>query len=96
MKTRTTYCGACDRMVPVTLRPAAGDPGVPHVRSTSRFLCLDYGVRCTGALCPLEATPDLDDPGSRDAPTPRDASPGEGRASDRDTSVATAAGGSQP
>lgn len=61
MESRTTYCGACDRMVPVRFRPGADDPAAPDARATSAFLCLDYGVRCTGAMCPLEATPDLAD-----------------------------------
>ena len=62
MEVRTTYCGACDRPVPVRFKPGPADPEETHSRATAAFLCLDYGVRCTGAMCPLEATPDLEEP----------------------------------
>jgi len=74
MKARTIYCGACDRQVPVRLRPGIGDREGRSARATSAFLCLDYGVRCTGAMCPLAATPDPDEsrPGASASPTGSD------------------------
>ncbi len=53
MERRTAYCSACDRPVPVLLDPAA-EEGVRFAPAdAARVICLDYGVRCTGALCPL-------------------------------------------
>jgi hypothetical protein len=53
MEMRTAYCSACDRPVPVLLDPAS-EEGVRFAPvDASRVICLDYGVRCTGALCPL-------------------------------------------
>lgn len=54
------FCSARDRNVPVlsrrNTRARAGDAsrGVPDLVS-----CLDYGVRCTGWLCPLFEVPTL-------------------------------------
>jgi len=61
-----TFCSARDRNVPVlrrervgeasrSRRAAASDPAeLPELVS-----CLDYGVRCTGWLCPLFELPTL-------------------------------------
>jgi len=48
------FCSANDRPVLVTLR-AGRDPPTddPH-----ELVCLDYGMRCTGAFCPLLSIPD--------------------------------------
>jgi hypothetical protein len=50
------FCSARDRKIPVLVRENAGSPdeGGPHLVS-----CLDYGVRCTGWLCPLFPGPTL-------------------------------------
>jgi hypothetical protein len=61
------FCSARDRNVPV-LRKEAGSSAAPHpdrsVGPTSPqddlpelVSCLDYGVRCTGWLCPLFTLP---------------------------------------
>ena len=56
MTRRTAYCSANDRSVPVLLAPAAEDVHFsPH--DAVRVVCLDYGVRCTGAMCPLFSFP---------------------------------------
>lgn len=49
---RMGYCSACDRNVPVVLRGRVAG-GTPSPRDAEALVCLDYGVRCTGALCPL-------------------------------------------
>ncbi|MEQ9569778.1 MAG: hypothetical protein RLN75_06270 [Longimicrobiales bacterium] len=49
---RMGYCSACDRNVPVVLRGSVAG-GTPSPRDAEALVCLDYGVRCTGALCPL-------------------------------------------
>lgn len=54
------FCSARDRNIPVLVRDspdseaAAGPGGDPALVS-----CLDYGVRCTGWLCPLFSVPTL-------------------------------------
>ena len=57
MSEHVAFCSANDRPVPVTLRaerePATADP--------HELVCLDYGTRCTGALCPLLSVPDEED-----------------------------------
>lgn len=49
---RMGYCSACDRNVPVVLRGTVARR-TPSPRDAEALVCLDYGVRCTGALCPL-------------------------------------------
>jgi hypothetical protein len=60
------FCSARDRNVPVLVRagrtsartsPRSGD--LPHSSADDAELvsCLDYGVRCTGWLCPLFSVP---------------------------------------
>lgn len=54
------FCSARDRNIPVLVRDspdsaaAHGAADVPALVS-----CLDYGVRCTGWLCPLFSVPTL-------------------------------------
>ena len=55
MTVRTVYCSACDRNVEILeeAQPAArtaGDDG-------SAAVCLDYGQKCTGEMCPVLARP---------------------------------------
>lgn len=61
MLDRTTYCPAHDREVPVLLREGVSDTDIAHLHATGAFLCLDYGVRCTGEMCPLMAVPTTDE-----------------------------------
>lgn len=50
------YCSARDQPIPVLVR----DPGDSSTEEAPELLsCLDYGVRCTGWLCPLFSVPTL-------------------------------------
>ena len=57
MTRRTAYCSANDRSVPVLLAPAAAEDVHFSPHDAVRVVCLDYGVRCTGAMCPLFSFP---------------------------------------
>ena len=54
------FCPAHDRNVPVLLRDPPPRPEAPSaLGSPEPISCLDYGVRCTGWLCPHFALPSL-------------------------------------
>ncbi|HKK26656.1 MAG TPA: hypothetical protein VKB18_01105 [Gemmatimonadota bacterium] len=57
MDRRTAYCSANDRPVPVLLAPASDEDVHFSPHDAVRVVCLDYGVRCTGAMCPLFSFP---------------------------------------
>lgn len=57
MTRRTAYCSANDRPVPVLLAPASDEDVRFSPHDAVRVICLDYGVRCTGAMCPLFSFP---------------------------------------
>lgn len=57
MTRRTAYCSANDRPVPVLLAPVAEEDVHFSPHDAVRVVCLDYGVRCTGAMCPLFSFP---------------------------------------
>ncbi|HSR42714.1 MAG TPA: hypothetical protein VLL48_11090 [Longimicrobiales bacterium] len=65
------YCSANDRMVPVLVKDEEGEPGVPSPRDAEALTCLDYGVRCTGYLCPLFSLPTLQEKELTESPYPR-------------------------
>ncbi len=50
------YCSARDQPIPVLVREAPDDAAHEDPELVS---CLDYGVRCTGWLCPLFSVPTL-------------------------------------
>jgi hypothetical protein len=50
---RLGYCSACDRNVPVVLRAPETLGRKPSPKDAQALVCLDYGVRCTGSMCPL-------------------------------------------
>ncbi|MGH7476203.1 MAG: hypothetical protein ACRELD_07930 [Longimicrobiales bacterium] len=56
MPERVAYCSACDRLVPVVIKPDAQPHPRPAIQDAEDLICLDYGSRCTGALCPLFST----------------------------------------
>ena len=60
-KTRTglarAFCSAQDRNVPVLRREGGKRPSNNH--EPELITCLEYGVRCTGWLCPLFSLPTL-------------------------------------
>lgn len=57
MERRTAFCSACDRNVPVLVDAPRWDGRRPSIHDVEEaVVCLDYGVRCTGALCPMFRT----------------------------------------
>jgi hypothetical protein len=56
MQTHRAYCSACDRDVNIVITDEPIDQGQAPI-SGSEVVCLDIGERCTGALCPIGATP---------------------------------------
>jgi hypothetical protein len=57
VKVRRAYCSATDRNVPVMVRKDVELSSRPSVQDSRVLVCLDYGVRCTGAFCPLFSFP---------------------------------------
>lgn len=70
MATRRAYCSACDRNVPVIVPLQADRSTEPSLHDAEALVCLDYGVRCTGWMCPLFSVPELpaDDRPGADGP----------------------------
>ena len=64
MPHRMAFCSACDRSVPVALKTGARPDARPAAQDAEALVCLDYGVRCTGAFCPTFSLTDdtLSDP----------------------------------
>lgn len=58
MTTRRAYCSACDRNVPVIVPPDTAQATEPSLHDAEALICLDYGVRCTGWMCPLFSVPE--------------------------------------
>ena len=53
MPEHVSYCSACDRPVPVSVRAEADRaPDDPP-----QLVCLDYGTRCSGVFCPMVLWP---------------------------------------
>ncbi|MFP3949409.1 MAG: hypothetical protein ACLFWG_11840 [Longimicrobiales bacterium] len=61
MRRSLAYCSANDRNVPVLVRITrrTRPRRRPSYRDAETLQCLDYGVRCTGFLCPLFDIPTL-------------------------------------
>lgn len=56
METHRAYCSACDCQVEVIVR--AGARTNPETgEKEDDVVCLSYGARCTGAMCPMSARP---------------------------------------
>lgn len=54
MEKHVAFCSACDRNVPVVLLHGSWERRPPSLHDAGEaVICLDYGVRCTGALCPM-------------------------------------------
>jgi hypothetical protein len=53
MTVRTVYCSACDRNVMLVVEPEQG----AATEQPEHKICLDYGDRCTGEMCPILAMP---------------------------------------
>lgn len=58
METRKVFCPRCDHDVSVTVtpRPLHGS-GHATLPDGGEMVCLDFGPRCTGALCAISALP---------------------------------------
>jgi hypothetical protein len=56
MKTHLAYCSACDRDVSIVITDEPHEEGQAPITG-AELVCLDIGERCTGALCPIGATP---------------------------------------
>ena len=57
MEVRTAYCSACDQSVRIVVTPASRFSGQAPVSDQPDVVCLDFGERCTGALCPMIGLP---------------------------------------
>ncbi len=59
MERRAAFCSACDRNVPVLVEAPDWEDRDPSILDvTEAVVCLDYGVRCTGAMCPMFRGPE--------------------------------------
>ncbi len=67
MPQTVAYCSAMDRPVPV--RPL--DEARDGAHDPPRLVCLDYGVRCSGAFCPKMLWIPDDEEGVQPAPLVR-------------------------
>ena len=47
------FCSAHNRYVPVLVTARPDPASTPSQRDTEAIVCLDYKVRCSGAMCPL-------------------------------------------
>lgn len=57
MEVRTAYCSACDQPVRIVVTPASAFSGQAMVSDQPDVVCLDFGERCTGAMCPMVGLP---------------------------------------
>jgi DNA-directed RNA polymerase subunit RPC12/RpoP len=56
MLSQTAYCSACDQDVRVVITDAPVHSDQAPV-DVGEVVCLDFGTRCTGALCPMFGLP---------------------------------------
>lgn len=58
MESRKVYCPKCDHDVTVTMTmPPLHGSGHANLPDGGEMVCLDFGPRCTGAVCALSALP---------------------------------------
>jgi formate dehydrogenase maturation protein FdhE len=50
---KKTYCTHCQKEVDVTLSQAAPRSGQANLQESDEVVCLDFGDRCDGEVCPL-------------------------------------------
>lgn len=50
---RSTYCTHCDKEVRVTISPGTPRSGHANLQESDEVVCLDFGDRCDGDVCPL-------------------------------------------
>lgn len=52
-KIRRTFCSHCDKEVDVTETVASPRSGHAMLQESDELVCLDFGDRCDGDVCPL-------------------------------------------
>jgi len=52
-ETRKTYCSHCKKEVHVTVRRTAPRGGHANLPDHDEVVCLDFGDKCDGEVCPL-------------------------------------------
>jgi hypothetical protein len=57
MEIQHSYCSACDQQVRIVVTPASAYSGQAPVADQPDVVCLDFGERCTGAMCPMIGLP---------------------------------------
>jgi hypothetical protein len=58
MSSQLAYCSACDQEVHIVVTPAPTHEGQASLED-SEVVCLDFGNKCTGALCPMFGLPSI-------------------------------------
>ena len=56
MQSQTAYCSACDQDVRVVVTDAPAHEGQAPL-ADAQVVCLDFGARCTGSMCPMFGLP---------------------------------------
>ncbi len=59
MKTQLAYCSACDQQVRIATTPVPLHGGQANLPDAPEVVCLDFGEKCTGSLCPMFALPSI-------------------------------------
>ena len=49
----SAFCSAHNRYVPALLTTRPDPAEIPSQRDTRSIVCLEYGVSCNGAMCPM-------------------------------------------
>ncbi len=57
MRTQKAYCSACDREVEVIVPEDLPEGALPSAHDPANCVCMEYGERCTGSMCPLFDVP---------------------------------------
>lgn len=52
-ETRKTYCSHCQKEVLVSITPTAPRGGQAVLQDHEELVCLDFGDKCDGDICPL-------------------------------------------
>jgi hypothetical protein len=52
-ETKTTHCVHCDKEVQVAMSPGSPRSGHANLQETDELVCLDFGDKCDGEICPL-------------------------------------------
>lgn len=57
MEIQHAFCTACDQPVRIVVMPASAYSGQATVADQGDVVCLDFGEKCTGAMCPMLGLP---------------------------------------